>query len=424
MPGPGVRPGTPAPVRPPRPPRPPAGSPAPAWLRLPRPTARLRLTLLYSAMFILSGAGLLAITYELMGGGGALGLTDANHPPHDAGMPNARASVHSGFLNRAPGLSPQQALLWAAIALGIMAAASVVLGWIVAGRVLRPVRTMSAAARRISAGNLSERLALSGPDDEFTELGATFDDLLGRLEAAFDSQRHFVANASHELRTPVTVERALLEVALADPHATTDTLRSACEQALASGEQQERLIDSLLTLATSERGLARWERFDLSEVTGNVLRSRRHEADRRGLMLNTLLRPAPALGDPELAESLIANLVDNALRYNSPQGWVEVVTREGSRGATIMVRNTGPLVPAEAVARLFRPFQRLNRDRTRHAGGHGLGLAIVQAIATAHDAHIDASPRAAGGLEVSVRFAPLTRPDAGRNGSAEELQRY
>jgi signal transduction histidine kinase len=389
------------------------------WLRLPRPTARLRLTLFYSTMFLASGAGLLVLTYALMGGSGALGFTDSRGGPSPPGGQAGPAQV--GSLHQAPGLSPQQALAQAGIALAIMAAASVVLGWIVAGRMLRPVRTMSAAARRISAGNLHERLAVAGPDDEFTELGDTLDDLLGRLEAAFDSQRHFVANASHELRTPVTVERAVLQVALADPDATADTLRSACEQALASGEQQERLIDALFTLASSERGLDRREPFDLAAVTREVLAARRQEADRKGVRIQAQLSPAPALGDPSLAESLVANLVDNALRYNTAGGWAEVQASDGPGGAIITVRNSGPHVPAEELARLFRPFQRLDRSRTRHAAGHGLGLAIVQAIATAHDAHIDASPRAAGGLDVSAHFPPAAQPAAHRNGSAVAL---
>jgi signal transduction histidine kinase len=405
MPGPGPRSGTPATVRPPRRP---AGSGPPAWLRPPRPTARLRLTLFYSAMFIVSGAGLLAITYILMGGSSGLRLTSGYGGPSASGAP--AGPRQGGTLYQAPGLSPQQALDRAAIALAIMAVASVVLGWIVAGRVLRPVRTMSAAARRISAGNLHGRLAVAGPDDEFTELGQTFDDLLGRLEAAFESQRHFVANASHELRTPVTVERAILQVALANPDATTDTLRSACEQALASGEQQERLIEALLTLASSERGLDRWEAFDLAAVTGEVLNARRQVADRGGVRVQSRLTPAPALGDPSLARSLVANLVDNALRYNSAGGWVEVLTGDGQRGATVTVANSGPPVPAEEVARLFRPFQRLQRGRTRHVAGHGLGLAIVQAIANAHGARIDARPIAAGGLEISVFFIAMASP--------------
>ncbi len=403
MPGPST---TPA-----RPPRLPAGSRMLGWLGLPRPTARLRLTLFYSAMFIISGAGLLAITYELMGGSGALGLTDSRGGLSGSRRPTEPAQVRG--LYQAHGLSPQQALLRAAVALAIMAAASVVLGWIVAGRVLQPVRTMSAAARKISAGNLHERLAVAGPDDEFTELGATLDGLLGRLESAFESQRRFVANASHELRTPVTVERALLEVALGDPDASAGILRSACEQALASGEQQERLIEALLMLATSERGLDRREPIDLSAVTEEVLAARREVADRCHVRIQAHLTPAHTLGDPGLAECLVANLVDNALRYNSAGGWVEVLAGDAPGGAIISVRNSGPRVPAEAVARLFRPFERLERGRTQHAAGHGLGLAIVQAIANAHDAHLDASARTTGGLTVSVRFAHQpTRPAA------------
>jgi signal transduction histidine kinase len=386
----------------------------PGWLPLPRPTARLRLTLLYSSLFVISGAGLLAVTYVLIGGGRELmfGVPGGAPPGGPAGTGRPRV----GTLHQADGLSPQQALMWSAVALAIMAVASVLLGWIVAGRVLRPVRTMSAAARRISAGNLHERLAVAGPDDEFTELGQTFDDLLGRLEAAFESQRHFVANASHELRTPVTVERAILQVALANPDATTDTLRSACERALASGEQQERLIEALLTLASSERGLDRWEAFDLAAVTEEVLNARRQVADRCGVRVQARLTPAPALGDPSLARSLVANLVDNALRYNSAGGWAEVLTGSGPRGATITVANSGPPVPAEEVARLFRPFQRLQRGRTRHTAGHGLGLAIVQAIANAHGAHIDARPIAAGGLEISVFFIAMARPGSHSRG--------
>ena len=373
--------------------------------RLLRPTARLRLTLFYSGMFIASGGGLLAITYELMGGHPALFSGYTGGPGPRSGLP----ASGTASLEHAHGLTPLQAMLAAGIALAIMAVVSVVLGWLVAGRVLRPVRTISATARRISAGNLHERVAVSGPDDEFKELGDTLDGLLGRLEAAFEFQRHFVANASHELRTPVTVERALLEVALADPDATAGTLRLACEQALASGEQQERLIESLLTLASSEQGLARMEWFDLSEVAGNVLRSRGQEADRRGLELRAVASPAPALGDRDLAESLVANLVDNALRYNREGGWVEVETGSGPRGATIVVRNSGPLVPAEAVARLFQPFQRLDRDRTGHSGGHGLGLAIVQAIVRAHGAHLGARSRPGGCLDVEVCFVSPVR---------------
>src|SRR6202044_819392 len=175
------------------------------------------------------------------------------------------------------------------VALAIMVAASMALGWVIAGRVLRPLQVITAAARELSASTLHERLALEGPDDELRELGDTFDELLGRLEASFEAQRQFVANASHELRTPLTLERAILEVTLADPAASTASLRDACERVLAIGEQQERMIAALLTLARSERGLERRERLRLQDVAGAVLHERQEEIARRGLRLDTKL---------------------------------------------------------------------------------------------------------------------------------------
>jgi signal transduction histidine kinase len=214
-----------------------------------------------------------------------------------------------------------------------------------------------------------------------------------------------VANASHELRTPLTAERTLIQVALADPDADAATLRSTCEQLLVLGEQQERLIEALLTLACSERGVERWDRFDLAEVAGKVIAGRQGGAERRGVRIDATLGAAPATGDPSLAESLVANLVDNALRHNVADGRVEVVTRADGGRAVISVGNTGPRVSADEVDRLFQPFQRLGSERVGHDGGHGLGLAIVRAIAGAHGAALTASARAEGGLDVEVSFA-------------------
>ena len=208
----------------------------------------------------------------------------------------------------------------------VTAIASAVLGWFAAGRVLRPLRQMTDAARTISAGNLSRRLALAGPDDEFKRLGDTLDDLLARLEASFEAQRRFVANASHELRTPLTVERTLLQVALADPDATEASLRATCEELLAYGREHERLLESLLTLA-SQRARSRPPRAGRPRrVAGQVLRTPRPDIQRHGLELDTTLEPATVAGDPALIERLIANLVDNAVRYNRPGGRVEVRT--------------------------------------------------------------------------------------------------
>ena len=214
-----------------------------------------------------------------------------------------------------------QLLVQSGIALAVMTVLSVALGWLIAGRVLRPLQSITASAQRISANNLHERLALDGPDDEFKELGGTLDSLLDRLETSFEAQRRFVANASHELRTPVTLERTLLQLALADPGATTTSLRSTCEELLLYGEAQERLIEALLTLATSEQGLESHHPVDLSVITARVVESSRAEATRLRIRLVRHVEPASTTGDSRLVERLVANLVHNALRHNVPGGW-------------------------------------------------------------------------------------------------------
>jgi signal transduction histidine kinase len=301
-----------------------------------------------------------------------------------------------------------QLLIHSGIALAAMVLASIALGWIIAGRVLRPLRTITTAARDISANNLHQRLALEGPGDELKELGDTFDDLLARLEASFQSQRRFVANASHELRTPLARQRTVAQVALANPDATVGSLRAAHERALASGAEQERLIEALLTLTRVQAGLDRREAFDLATVTHQVLLSRRLEADARGLDVRAALSPTPTTGDARLIERLIANLVDNALRHNVPDGRVEVGTATEGGHALLSVINSGPVVPVTAVDELFQPFERLGADRTRQVDGLGLGLSIVQAIANAHDATIAVHPQAGGGLQIEVRFPDPT----------------
>jgi signal transduction histidine kinase len=313
-----------------------------------------------------------------------------------------------------------QLLIMSGIALAIMAVASMGLGWLIAGRALRPLHKITSAAREISASNLHERLALEGPDDELTELGDTFDGLLSRLESSFQSQRQFVANASHELRTPLTVERALLEVALADPDADYQSLRATCERVLASSEEQERLIEALLTLASSERGLERREPLDLGALTSEVLLARQVEIERRGLSVNATIDPAPSLGDPRLIEGLVANLLDNALRHNVAGGHIEVATFARDGLGVLSVSNSGPAVPASEVERLFQPFQRLAPDRAGHGDGHGLGLSIVRAIASAHGASLAAHARSDGGLLIEVSFP--SRGDRGEGRSAAQSQ--
>ncbi len=281
---------------------------------------------------------------------------------------------------------------------------SVGVGWLVAGRVLAPIRTMTADVRDVSAASLHRRLVLDGPDDELDELGATFNDLLERLERSFDAQRQFVANASHELRTPRARQRTVLQVAIADPDATVDSLRAAAERAVVAGQQQERLVEALLTLARGERGAERFDAVDLSGIAAGAIESRRGDADARSLRVETALEEATVLGDPRLLDQLAGNLVDNAVRHNRPGGQLRIATSVADGWAVLTVANDGAPVPPAEVARLFEPFQRLGTERTGRGDGWGLGLSIVRAIASAHGASITARARPEGGLDVRVQF--------------------
>src|SRR5262245_27827686 len=397
----------------------------------PRRTVRLRLTVAYGGLFLLTGAVLLAITYFLVarnlppGPGRVRGLTTRLAPP--AGVPRGNVLFRAGTdrchllagappsaaqlaaraqrcLSQQRSLELNQLLTESGIALGIMTGVSVGLGWLVAGRMLRKLRTITTAARSISAGNLNARLSLAGPDDELRELGDTFDGLLARLETAFDAERQFVANASHELRTPLARQRTLLEVALADPKPSVTGLRAACGRALCAGEQQERLIEALLTLARSQSGLNRREPLDLAVLTGEAMLAREHEAEERGLATSTILSPAPTHGDSRLAERLVVNLIDNAIRHNVPNGSMQVTTGAMSDWAILSVRNAGPVIPPEDVSSRLRPFQRRGADRTGTTDGLGLGLSIVAAIADAHGGWLRVNSRPSGGLAIRVGF--------------------
>jgi signal transduction histidine kinase len=399
--------------------------------RLSPRTIRLRLTLVYGVLFLASGAVLLTATYFLAahqysgkffldtGNAGAVkvvvtrkagqvvgvGVTGPATVSPAVGIPfpilsaPSKQTVVAAASKQADAVRGQL-LVDSGIALGAMALLSIWLGWIVAGRVLRPLRTITSTAREITASNLHRRLALAGPDDEVTQLGNTIDDLLARLESSFEAQRQFVANASHELRTPLTFERTLVEVALADPGADAASLRAVCEQVVAAGEQQERLIDALLTLSRSQRGLDRREPVDLAAVAAAGVQAAAHD----GLTVESKLGPARTSGDPRLVERLVANLVTNAIRHNVPGGRLEVSTETRAGRAVLTTANTGPIVPAARLERLFEPFERLDGARANGTDGFGLGLSIVQAIATAHGAPIVARPRPGGGLFVEVSF--------------------
>jgi signal transduction histidine kinase len=398
---------------------------------LPR-TVRLRLTLLYGGLFIASGAILLTITYLLFrhSTGHTILLNYQNVRPETS---SRDSGIFTGTqipeqMQRFPQQARDQAahdraaqlhalLVQSGIALAIMVVVSIIVGWLVAGRVLRPLRTMTVAVQRISARNVHERLAVEGPRDELKDLADTVDGLLGRLETALGAHKRFVANAAHELRTPLTLEHALLEETLTDRGATLESFRSTSERLLAISEQQGRLLEALLTLATSERGLDRRVPFDLSVLADHVLLASRPEIDRIGLRIETRTAPAPTSGDPALVERLMINLLDNAVCYNGAGGRVEVTTATKAERAVISVVNTGPIIPTAQVDRLFEPFQRLDRT-AQDDGHHGLGLSIIRAIATAHDATLTAHARPDGGLALEVGF-PVSKAHNDRHGTRQ-----
>jgi signal transduction histidine kinase len=402
-----------------RTPRPRPGRPR--WLRRPRRSARLRLTVLYGgAVFLACGATVLAVTYLFYGQLGNARQQPVVHQLLAKGgkvIPVAvqpdEATIRMTGLGQLS-LDRQGLLIASGIALVVVAVAATAIGWLIAGQVLRPLSTITAAARRISASSLHERLALHGPDDELKELADTLDSLFARLEASFDAQRRFAANASHELRTPLTRERTLLQVTLADPAATSGTWQAVSRELLASNAEQDRLIEALLTLSSSEAGPAEREPADLAAITSAALAAARPAISRLGLEVRAAIQPATADGDPLLIQQLATNLIDNAVRHNIPGGNIQVSTGTSHAGAVLSVTSSGQAIPAADIDRLFQPFQRLGPRPARRDGGHGLGLSIVRAIATAHGAAVSAQPRPGGGLSIDVTFPPSASAPAWR----------
>jgi signal transduction histidine kinase len=374
---------------------------------------RLRLTLLFGGLFLAAGAALLAITYGLVSHATS-GIFFATHTTGGFGTdptvlpdPVQLQAQAQGQANGARARENDALLLYSGIALAIMMVAAVALGWFAAGQALRPLRRLTAGARRIAATNLHERLALEGPDDDLRELADTFDGLFARLDVSFDAQRQFIANASHELRTPLARSRTLLEVALRDPGASAESLRAVCERVLAAEAEQERLIEALLMLARGQRGIARREPLDLAAIARDALAARGTEVAARGLGMEVTLAPALMAGDIALSERAVANLIDNALRHNVPNGtvWVSVSTDDDR--AVLSVANTGPVIAPAEVAALLLPFRRGGAQRACRpvlSGGLGLGLSIVAAIATAHDATLSIAARPGGGLAAGLSF--------------------
>jgi signal transduction histidine kinase len=270
--------------------------------------------------------------------------------------------------------------------------------WFLAVRLLRPLRATAEAVRRVGPQNLGQRIAIASAADELRELADALDGALDRIAAGYESQRRFASNASHELRTPLAVQRLLTEVAMDDPAASQDLVRLG-GLLLRTNERNERLIEGLLVLAESDRGLPGKVRVRLDELVASVLDSHLDMAARHEVVLRRDLAQRYVPGDPVLLERLVSNLISNAIAYNSPGGWVEVVV---AAEPAITVTNTGQRVPAEAVSSLFEPFRRLTDDRTNHGGGSGLGLSIVRSITSAHDGKVEARPGADGGLIVAI----------------------
>jgi signal transduction histidine kinase len=395
-----------------------------------RPTIRLRLTLLYGGLFLLAGAVLLGVNYGLVRNslddrlepvavefseglapgtpifdelvpvpGTPVGGVRVQGPSDEAAA--ALARLEEQFRNKAL----HALVVQSSVALGIMAVASVGLGWLVAGRALRPLAQVTATARQLSEDNLHQRLDLAGPPDELKELADTFDAMLERLEAAFEGQRRFAANASHELRTPLSIQRAVVDVALADPDTSTEELRAMAVAVRDAVGRSEQLIDGLLVLARSTPASLEREPCDLAEAAAVALDQAAAEMAERRLTVERRLAPAPVAANRVLLERLVANLVLNAVRHNGEAGWLTVETLPG---ATIRVRNSGPVITPDQVDGLFEPFRRAAADRTRPREGRGvgLGLSIVRAIVTSHGGSVHAHPLAEGGLDVTVTLPP------------------
>ncbi len=401
--------------------------------RITRLTIRARLTLVYGVLFLLAGVALLGVTYLLVSQQlpGDAGLTVSGHgnpgtsqnspgtsqvtqsgpPPSEAAAPPPASAAEDRIMGEARRKALTALLTQGGIALAVVGAAAVALGWLLAGQVLQPLHRITETAGRIADApaadrGLHERIALDGPRDEVKQLADTFDVMLERLDHSFDGQRRFIANASHELRTPLTLNRALLEVAI-HRRAASPEVRQLGETLLAINTRHEQLIDGLLLLARSEREVTERSYVDLADVVEHVAA----QVPPGTVTVHTEAEEAATTGNPVLLERLVQNLVDNGVRHNMPEdGWIRVTSGTGPDGSPVLqVSNTGPVIPRYEIPSLFEPFRRLGTDRrSTTASGVGLGLSIVRAIARAHGGDVHAEPREGGGLVVTVTLPPAT----------------
>jgi signal transduction histidine kinase len=378
-------------------------------------TVRARLTLLYTSLFTVCGVIVVVVSYTLVARVQPQGQSE-QAPASFLALcrseqlsvrPNDRVLAKCNAYFRLQGAQHQRDVIlshlvqYSLITLAVVIALAAILGWIAAGRALRPVRRITSAARAASEHNLSARVALRGPHDELQELADTFDEMLCRLQAAFEAQTRFIANASHELRTPLAVMRATVDVVLDNPDSSPDDLRGMAADIRAAVDHTEHLIGALLILARNERGLTVHEEVDLATVAEDVLST----ADTGNLHVHATLGSAVVSGDPVLADHLVANLVDNAIRYNAAEGDIWISTRTTAGSSRLTVANTGPVISPADAARLFQPFQRLSHRASDD--GSGLGLTIVASIAAIHSGTATADPREDGGLSVTVTIPSL-----------------
>ncbi len=371
-------------------------------------TARARLAAVYVALVAAAGVVLIALTYLLLRGRINVRIADGGDAPSNSvPLPDLAARMRGETL--------RQLLVQSLIALAVVVAVAGVVGWLVAGRLLRPIRAISRSARRVSAANLRERVPATGPPDELTALAGTVNGMLDRLQEGIaerdrllEGQRLFVANAAHELRTPLATMRTAIDVTL-DGDPTRAELHAMITDVSSAVDASRHTLDGLLTLAQSQPGSIHRDHVDLAHTVAIAVEQAAAEADRRQVRLTEHLRPAPIRGDAVLLLRLAGNLIDNAVRYNHKYGTVHVDTRADERTACLRVTNTGPVLRSDDLAALFRPFVRGTGARLRAGGGTGLGLSIVDAIATAHDGEIDASAPPSGGLDLSVRFPATVR---------------
>jgi signal transduction histidine kinase len=371
-------------------------------------TLRVRLTVVYAAIFLVAGLAVVGITYLLMQTslGDMRGMFEKFGFPDKESLRNAfgpKGTLVEDALQSYRQLALKTLLQQGGAALAVVGFFAVWTSWAMAGRILRPITAMTATARRVAERNLHERINATGAHDEIRELADTLDSMLDRLDRAFDGQRRFVGNASHELRTPLAINRTLLEVALGTPNAQPE-LRQLCTTLLEVNARHERLIDGLLVLAKSDHALTITRPVDLAGICEHLI-------EPLAVPVESCLDSALVAGDPVLLERLVLNLVQNAVRYNVPNGRIWIATGTADGVCTLTIANTGPVIGAYEVPLLFEPFRRLGAERVGSARGTGLGLSIVRSVALAHNGDVQAVPRSAadgGGLVVTVTLPAAT----------------